>query len=641
MESSEEEKMFRPMLCFAAVMMCAAAVAAGADDGSRPLQAGEVVVTATMTHKAIADAPGAVQVITAREIREMNALTVADALESAAGLVVSSESGRVRVPAIRGARSKHTLVLLDGRRMAFGFNDMIDLRQIPTLMVERIEVVRGPASALFGSDALGGVVNIITRPAPEQTSVAVTGQYGVNRDGEAQRFTGGAAVGGSLKRLRVLVAAELGHKEGWDKDMTLPDDGFKERPRFAAGRGAFDMTDRQSLSGGVEYMDNVYTGGQFYENLARERRAEEERRGYYLQYDLRPRPMHQLLLRVNRSEFEHDMAFTPFAESGQRQTEQYTNQAEARYSGLLWHRHLVTIGGEARRDGLDDTQMGRRTDPSVDTFSGFAQSEFHLFDPLYVVLGVRYDHHSAFGDQWTPRASFIYSFTDALRLKGSYGHGFRAPSLTELHVTSFRRRGRDVYSANPDLEAESSVTYELGIELTQTRYYARLTGFQTEVDNLIETVFERSEGSGQNRRDFYQYRNIAEATLKGVEAEAGVRLPLGFSLDGSFTWLDVENRSGSEDIGAQPEYKAFLKLGYHHPDLRLRANLRMTSLGRMTYADGERYSYPLFGGYVAKGIARHVELFAGVENILDKRIVRDGVTMIEPTTFYAGVSIRM
>lgn len=634
--------MFRRMLYLTAAMMIypGAVFTAAADEG-KALQAGEVVVTATMTEKAIADAPGAVQVITAREMREMNALTVADALESAAGLVVSQESGRVRVPAIRGARSKHTLVLLDGRRLAFGFNDMIDLRQIPTQMVARIEVVRGPASALFGSDALGGVVNIITRQAPEEATAELTGQYGVDRYGEAQSFTGGALLGGSLDRLRLLAATELGHTQGWDRDGTLPDDGFKQRPRFAAGRVAYDITERQSLSGGVEYIDNVYTGGQFYENMARERRAEEERQGYYLQYDLRLRPMHQMLLRVNRSEYRHDMAFTPYAESGQRDTEQYTNQAEARYSGLLGHRYLVTIGGEFRRDGLDDTQMGLRTDKSVDSISVFAQNEFHLFDPLYVVLGLRYDNHSAFGDRWTPRASLIYSLTDALRLKGSYGHGFRAPSLTELYVTSFRRRGRDVYAANSDLEAESSVTYELGVELTKVRYYARVTGFQTEVDKLIETVFERSEGSGQNRMDYYQYRNIAEATLKGIETEAGVRLPLGLSLDGNFTWLDVENRSGGEDIGAQPEYTYFLKLGYHHPDLRLRANLRMNGIGRMTYADGERYSYPLFGAYLAKGLGRRLELFAGVDNILDKRIVRNGVTMIAPTTFHAGISIRM
>ncbi|MCJ8499762.1 TonB-dependent receptor plug domain-containing protein [Desulfatitalea alkaliphila] len=634
--------MFRRLLLAAAVMMfCPAVVPTAAANGEEALQAGEVVVTATMTEKTIVDAPGAVQVISAREMREMNALTVADALESAAGLVVSRESGRVRVPAIRGGRSKHTLVLLDGRRLAFGFNDMIDLRQIPAHMVERIEVVRGPASALFGSDALGGVVNIITRRAPEATTAELTGQYGVNRFGDAQSFTGGALVGGSLDRLRLLAAAESGHTQGWDQDGMLPDDGFRQRPRFAAGRVAFDFTDRQSLSGGMEYNDNVYTGDQFYENLARERRFQEERRGYHLQYDLRLKPMHQLLLRVNRSEYRNEMGFNPFAESGRRQTEQYINQAEARYSGLLWHRHLLTIGGELRRDGLDDTQMGLRTDASVDNSSVFAQNEFHLLDPLYVVLGLRYDNHSGFGDRWTPRASAIYSLTDALRLKGAYAHGFRAPSLTELNVTSFRRRGRDVYAANPDLEAESSITYELGIELTQARYYGRMTGFQTEVDNLIETVFDRSEGSGQNRRDFYQYRNIAEATLKGIEAEAGVRLPLGLTLDGNFTWLDVENRSGSENIGAQPEYKYFIKLGFHHPEMRLRANLRMSGIGRITYADGERYSYPLFGAYVAKGLGRHLELFAGVENILDKRIVRDGVTLIAPTTFHAGVSIRM
>ncbi len=625
------------MAMFLGVVFSAGGVYAGKEGEATRLD--EVVISATMTQKALGDAPGSVEVITAREIKDLNALTVADALEMAVGLVVSRESGRVEAASVRGGRSKHNLVLLDGRRLAFGFNDLIDLRQIPTVIVERIEIVRGPASSLYGSDALGGVINIITKSPPDTFSGMAMGQYGINRKGEAKEYVGSAFAGGPLDRFRFLLSGEMRHKDGWDISGKLPDDGYKEKPKFAAGRFAFDLTENQVLSGGLEYMENTYTGGQFYENQARERKADEQREGYYLQYDVHMIDMHNFMLRVNRSVFENDLGFKPFAESGERHTEQYTNQAEVRYSGLFLNNHMITLGTEFRKDGLDDTQMSIRTDKSVNNFSLFLQDEFNIFDPLYIVLGLRYDKHSEFGERFSPRASLIYELTDTLRLKGSYGQGFRAPSLTELFVTSFRRRGQDVYEANPNLKAEKSVSYEVGIESGHDRFYAGLTAFYTDVDNLIESVFQRTEGTGRDRKQYFQYRNIAEATLKGIEAEGGFTLPMGFSMDGNFTWLDVENKSGGEDIGGQPEYKAFIKLGYSLPEWQLRTNLRMSYIGRMTYADGDRFSYPLFGAYLSKGFGRQIDLFAGVDNIFDKRIERNNVVQIEPTTFYAGVSM--
>ncbi len=611
-----------------------------AETSEPALRSAEIVISATLTEMDIADAPGSVEVVTAREIADMNAQTAAEALETAVGLVVSRESGRVQVPSIRGARSKHALVLLDGRRLAFGFNDLIDLRQIPTVMIERIEIVRGPASALYGSDALGGVVNIITKAPPAEWSGMVSGQFGINRDGEADEYIGGASVGGALDRFRFLLSAELRRKDGWDADGTLPDDGFEEKPRFVAGRFAFDATDNQRLSGGFEYTENSFTGGQFFENAARERRADEDRHGYFLQYDLRFAQLHTLMLRANRSAYRNELGFDPFAASGERRIEQDTNQFEARYSGFFLDRHLVTLAGEYRRDGLDNEVLEIATNENVENFSLFLQDEFNIFDPLYLVAALRYDHHSEFGSRWSPKASLVYEIGRGLRLKGSVGKGFRAPSLTELFVTSFRRRGREVFAGNPNLKPETSTSYEIGVQGERDRFHAGLTLFRTEVDDLIEPVLERTEGTGPGRMDFFEYRNIAEATQQGVEVEGGVVLPAGLSLVGNLVWLDVDNQTGGGDIGAQPEYKTYLKLGYELPEWRARANLRMSYFGRQTYADGDRYSYALFGTRFAKEFGEGFEAFAGVDNIFDKRVERNGVVQIEPTTFYAGVTAR-
>ncbi|WP_291323142.1 TonB-dependent receptor [Desulfonatronospira sp.] len=631
--------MAKKIIIMALLLTMAGGPAPAAEE--EPARLEEFVVSATMTQKYLSDAPGSIEVITSKQMEEMNALTVADALENSVGLIVSRESGRTRVPSIRGARSKHTLVLMDGRRLAFGFNDMIDLRQIPVVMVDRIEIVRGPASALYGSDALGGVVNIITRKAPYEWSGEARTQFGINKDGDAKEYVGSAMVGGPLDRFRFLLSAEKRKKDGWNKTSSLPDDGFEESPLLLSGRFSFDLTDSQMLSAGVEYTDNKYEGGQFYERMDRTRNFDEERRGYFAQYDAHFSDVHDIMLRVNRSEYENKMRFDPDARSGRRNTSQYVNQAEARYSGLYFDSHLVTLGFDFRRDELDDTQMGElRNKEHVNNFSVFLQDEFNIFDPLYLVLGLRYDNHSEYGDQWTTRASTIYSLSDSIRVRASFGQGFRAPSHTELYVTSLRRRGQEVYEANPDLKAEKSTSYELGIEGDFDIVYAGLTGFYTDVENLIESIFDRVEGSGRNRKSYYQWDNIAKATIKGIEAEAGLRLPHGFSVDGNLTWMDIDNKSGGEDIGAQPKYKGFVKLGYEYPDWRLKANLRMSYTGRMEYAEGDRYSYTLFGTYISKGFGPNFEIFAGVDNIFNKTFERNNVTQIEPTTFYGGLSYR-
>ena len=617
-----------------AVLCMAAAAPVGADQGMD-----KMVVTATMTEKRIADAPGSIEVITAEDIADRNALTVAEALESAAGLVVGNESGRVKVPSIRGARAKHTLVLLDGRRLAFGFNDMVDLRQIPTTMVERIEIVRGPASSLYGSDAIGGVVNIITKKASSDLTAKLSGQYGRQVDGDNDRFTVGGYLSGGSGPVRSLLALEAGHENGWDRNGLAPDDGFSQEPAFVAGRLAWDLSETQSLTAGAEYMQNTYDGAQTYEGLTRTRTADEERKGYFLQYDGTFDDIHNIMVRLNRSEFENELGFSPYAASGQRDTEQYANQLEARYSGLFAGNHLLTVGGEIRREGLDDTQNSLRTDKHVDNYSLFLQDEFQILDPLTLTLSLRYDSHSEFGDHWSPRASLVYAVLEGLRLKGSFGQGFRAPSLSELYVTSLRQKGKQVYEANEDLKEEESTSYELGVEGEYGDMYGGLTVFRTDVDNMIESVFDRSVGSGQNKKDYYIFRNIAEATLQGVEVQAGARLPLGFSFDANAIWLDVDTKSG-QDVGGQPEFKAFAKLGYALPEHRLRANIHATFIDQMTYAEGGKESYTICGVYLAKGLNDNLEVFTGADNIFGTRLNRNDVEQIEPATVYAGLTMK-
>ncbi len=588
-----------------------------------------VVVTATMTEHAIEDSPGSVEVITAREMEERNVSTVAEALETATGLIVKGESGRVMAPSIRGTKSKHTLVLLDGRRMASGFGDLVDLSQIPVVMVDRIEVVRGPASGLYGSDALGGVVNIITKKATREWKARLKGQYGTDKYGEGTEYIGSGYGGGFIDRFSFLVSGQLGKKAGWDRVLDENDDGDKEREGYSAGRFTLDIVKNHVLSGGFEYGKKNMEGLRYMENLDRNRDADSRRSGYFLQYDAKFKETYALMLRLNRSETKTDIDITPVTSNPETSGMKYfLNQGEAKFSGLFFDSHLVTMGTELRKEGRDD----RSSDMTMNNFSLFLQDEYQIVKPLALIVGLRFDENSKYGSELTPKASLIYDIARYLRVKGSYGRGFRAPTISELSVTSWKQKGKLVYEPNGNLKPEKSDSYEIRMEGEYERFRGSLTFFRNEVKDMIDAIYYKTEGKGKNAKDYYKYQNISNARMQGVELESGLTIPFGFSLTGNITWLDTKNKDTGEELEGQPDYKGDIKLGYDYPDWKLHANMRLSYFGRSYYATGDKGGYPLYHGYVSRNICKNVKLFAGVNNIFDN-------AGEEPTFYYTGFSL--
>jgi outer membrane receptor for ferrienterochelin and colicins len=597
----------------------------------------KMVVTATMTEREIENAPGSIEVITSQEIEEMDAQTVAEALEMATDLIVEGEAGRTKTPSIRGAGGKHTLVLIDGRRLSAGYKDFVDINQIPVDIIDRIEVVRGPTSALYGSDARGGVVNIITKKPPRELAMGATMQYGTSTYGEGEEPVGSAYVGSSLERFGFLLAGGYRHKHEWNRDGVVPDDGDDVELGSINGRFSFDLNENHSLLSGFEYSDMEREGVRFYQNLDRERTSEDKRHGYFLEYDGKPSTFCNLMLRAYHSEHENEIGFSPDAEvTGEEDAKHKLNQAETRFTGAFFDRHILTAGCEYSEESREDAAG---SDDDLDNLGLYLQDEYQALDPLSIILSLRFDEHSESGSEWTPRASLIYDILDNLRFKASYGKGFNAPSISELFVSSYRKRGKHVYEPNPDLDPERSDSYEAAIEGEYKKFWGRITAFRNEVKNLIEAVYYGSTGSGKTKIDYYRYQNIDEATMEGLELECGMDLPWGLSFSGNMTCLNTEDKETGNDLEGEPDYKAYLKLGYDYPEFRLRANIRMNYIGERYYANGTEDDYTLFHCYVSKSVCRHIKLFAGINNIFNTREEKDEIVYVEPTFYYAGLSI--
>lgn len=596
----------------------------------------QMVVTATMTQKKIQKAPGAIEVISRDDIEALNAQSADEALKEATGLIIASETGRQNRPNIRGTGNKHTLVLIDGRRLSAGYKDFVAIDQIPVDLIDRIEVIRGPSSSLYGSDAIGGVVNIITQTTPEKPEAGVTVQYGQDAYGEGKQPVGRAYFGNSWGAFGFLLAGSHINKERWDRDGTAPDDGDEQKTGNVSGRFSFDLNDRHGLLAGFEHSDMENQGLRFFQNTNRERTARERRKSCFLEYNGKVSPLSTLMFRANHSEHENDMEMSPYAQlTAEEDARRSLDQMEGRFIWAFGDTHVLTAGTEFRSEKMDDS-TGR--DEKIDNLGFYFQDEYQVLDPLYIVFGLRYDKHSDFGSEWTPRTSLVYSLTDNLSLKASYGTGFRAPSISELFVTSYRKRGKWVYEPNPELRPEASESYEVAVEGQYNQFHGKITAFRNDVEDLIEPVFYKSTGTGNQKTDYYRYENIAAATMEGLELEYGIPLPLGFFLGGHLTYLETEDKQTGGQVEGQPDYKGLLKLEYKDSGPGLGASIRIHYMGERYYSDGTEDDYMLVNARLSKKITGNVELFAGVDNIFNTRRESDNVVSVAPAFFYAGIT---
>ena len=601
------------------------------EEVKRTVELEKTVVTSTMTEKKIKEAPGSIEIISEQEIIQMNAETVAEAIDEACNLLVVDAAGKQKAPRIRGAGSIHSLVLIDGRRLVSGFKGLVDLEHLPVDMIARIEVVRGPASALYGTDALGGVINIITKRPPEQLSMGMTGQYGQRTYSDQHDERGRAFIGNSWGRFGFLLAGGLQEKDGYDRDGVAPNDGDDISLRSLAGRFSFDINDAHGLLAGFEHIYKNDINLRYMQQLDREWDHVDRRTNYFLQYNGNISPLFKLMLIANHSGQKNHTTLDPPTSTVDEEEKTDLDQLEGRFTGILG-KHLLTFGTEYRDTGLEE---GSGIEHGVDNLGFYAQDEYQIFDPLYLVFGVRFDEHSEFGSEWTPRTSLIYNMFDNLRLKASYGTGFRAPSISELYITSYRSQGKTIYDPNPDLDPETSKSYEIGLEGEYKRFQGRIMAFKNEIEDLIEAVYYKSVGSGKKTEYYYRYQNISKANISGVEFEWDLDMSHGFLLSGNLAYLDTEDEETGEELEGRPDFKVSVKLGYNHLPLGIHANIRVNYIGERYYASGDEDDLTRVNCYFSKKLSDRVKMFAGVDNIFNSG-EDEGK---EPTLFYGGLSL--
>ncbi|MBF7956249.1 catecholate siderophore receptor CirA [Rahnella victoriana] len=600
----------------------------------------QMVVTASAIEQNLKDAPASISVITREDLQKKPVQNLKDVLKDVPGVQITNESDNRQGVSIRGLGSGYTLILVDGKRVnsrnaVFRHNDF-DLSWIPAESIERIEVVRGPMSSLYGSDALGGVVNIITRKVGTKWHGTLSADTTVqeHRDrgdsGNGNFFASGPLVDNLLG---VKVYGALGKRQ---KDQASSASGSTGQPRIEGytSRNAnveFSLTpdeDQDMTFGyGLDRQDRDS------DTLDKNRI---ERENYSLGHNGRWGLMNTEL-RFYGESIENKNAETITSKN---------NSLDGKVVIPLGdYNQFLTFGGEYRNDKLEDgVNMKNGGSTQANQYALFLEDEWRIFENLALTGGVRMDDHENYGVNWSPRAYLVYNATDSVTLKGGWASAFKAPSLLQLSPDwqSASCRGSCNVVGSKDLKAETSESVEFGL------YYAGQEGlledvtasatvFQNDIDDMITVIrtanrnlaptYQNFVGFDASGNPIFRYYNVNKARIRGLETELGLPLSDTLNLRLNYTYNDARDLSngGNKPLSELPFHTSNATVDWKPLEdwsFYISANYKGKS---RTVTDGNATpgGYTIWNTGGSYQLSKAVKIRAGVLNLTDKDLNRD------------------
>ncbi len=479
-----------PSTVLATAISLSFATSSFAADAVKPI--GSVVVTANRVEQPVAEALAAVTVLTRADIERSQAPDLASLLARQAGidLVRTGGPGSLSTINTRGSNSNHTLVLIDGLRVNTAVQGLFDFAHLPLAQIERIEIVRGPRAAQWGSDAIGGVIQIFTRRNAVPFLDARAGSYG-----HAGIDAGVAVASGDWRFNAAAGRDELTGFSATNIDagpytFDADTDGYRNsHANFQLGNriGGQEI----NLSARVADARNEYDQGV---SQIRDRQL-----GLRVAGELRPGWSHELLLGYNSDRVDSVEPFFVYGFASSRLSLDWLNNIR------LDDRQQLQVGINASRES------GRASEFSIATYdldrrnTGLFADWSGQFAAHRLELSLRHDNNSQFGGTSTASAAWGWQVSDAVRLRASWGQGFRAPNFNELYYPGFF----GLFKGNPDLDPERSNSAELGLDWQVGQGQSLgLSAYRTRVRDLI--AFQGED---------FKAINIANARLDGVEAD--------------------------------------------------------------------------------------------------------------------------
>ncbi|MEM7207446.1 MAG: TonB-dependent receptor [Pseudomonadota bacterium] len=619
-------------------------------------QLNEVVVTATRTEKALIDVPVRTEVVNREQIERTHARDLYEALKSVPGLYLKRIHGKSGYSVwLQGLDADRVLVLIDGEPISASTGSTVDLTQISTAEIERIEIVKGASSALYGSSAMGGVVNVITRKSEKPVAWSVTVDGGSWGDDDRDDADAVAArhIGGNFSlqkdKWSVLLTGDVRDSDGYDLDSstfaTQGDEGSKT-----------NLTAR--LSYRPDEQSEVFLSPRFYREDIQNRIAtlapgtpDGEIRRHKNELAVRnsltvggnrtlqddSRISAYAMFETFEDDTEQDVIATTAVDQS-READIDTAKIELQWDKPVGDNQIVTSGIVYFDESLD--QFQRRLDGAVvletqeiqsdaerDNLEVYLQDDIFIGDRTEIVLGARAQDDSDFGSHVAPKVSLLYSpgwiGSAQTRVRAAVGSGYRVPNLKERFFIFDHSHLGYMVLGNPDLQPEESLSIQLGTEVIGPSYRFDINLFYNDIDDLIETDVAAVQNVPGVQ--LFEYVNIARARTQGLELSYGQQLNNQWRYNLAYTYLDAEDKDTGNTLPDRPEHQLKTELRYQHAPW----DLDITLLGRHQSEEFidvdntiESPSWETWDIKINKLIDDGLSVFAGIDNIGNKHRTR-------------------
>lgn len=624
----------------------------------------QVVVTGTGTHHKLKDSPTPIEIISSAELKKAGITDFQSALNTLNPSFNFSTNAMGSNMIMNGLGNKYIMILVNGKKLAGDISGNTDLSRIDMSRVKRIEVLKGAASSLYGSEAIAGVINIITDQPKNLLNVSSNTRYArhnqltelVNVDVTAGKF-------GSYTSYQRQQA------DGWQLNST-------EEVKDKKGNITYEPTDKQAstkfFSNTVNQMFtynptrqlSFYTQGGFYNKETRRPVSEYTYNMTYQDYNLSVGGKYLLgdesyvSLDLYNDNFESNKDYIQedkknnikIGESVLSKRQHYYN---ANLKGVfkVGQYNRLTVGTEYVNDRLKSPEA-LSEDKSVYTLSVYGQDEFK-WNNLQAVLGLRYVYHEAFENRLTPKASLMYSLGD-FNLRASYAAGFRAPSLEQLYYNKLKTSmGKTTLSiGDPHLKAEKSNYYSLNAEYVSGRLTASVSAYINTISDMINTIeaVPNEEQAAEGIDKVNKYVNIDEAQVKGVDVSLNSYIGTGFSVALGYSYADARNAKTHQQLDRSIRHTGSINGNWvkSWKDYRLNVNLNGRLQGERIHASGNAPAHTLWNLNTLHTFdnlgAFILEPGVGVENIFNYRDDRpfgaNYATLSPGRTFYVSLSVK-
>ena len=586
-----------------------------------------VVVTATRVETPQEEVSTSVTVITEKEIQEKKAETVLEVLRNVPGLdvVQSGSRGNVTSVFIRGAESDHVLVLIDGIEANSTTTGAFDFAHLTTESIERIEILRGAGGTLYGSQAIGGVVHIITKAGKGKPEVSFSTEGGNHRTHRQV-----LAVRGGTERLGYSLSASRLETDGFRRN----NDDYQNMA--ASSRLDLHVTESALLRSIFHFrkMDlglfnnNNFTAGEGDPN------ARENITDYLFKIDWEQKLLPSWEYRISGSQFKQHDKFTDDpddVDTGRSRTRRRPTIASADFqTNYRWQEWSTTTFGVEykKRQATTTTATSTAIRKDQRNVAYYLQEQLRFFgNRLFLVGGVRLDDHQAFGTEWSPSASAAYLVPQTrTKFKLGYAQAFKVPSMNELF---------DPDSGNRNLGPETSWELNGGVEQRLLeRFLVGVTYFHREVEDLI--VFPAPN---------FQARNVDKVRVDGIELFGDVNVGFGLSLRTGYTFLENDTSSGR--LVRRPRHRGSVILNYGQERFHMNLNANVVGkrddFGVVSGADVKEAGYmkvDLASSYSlpwkVPGV-KGLSLFGKIENLFNKKYEEADGFLARPLNFLVGV----